>query len=538
MKIPMTRKFNFLAALSLMFIGTAAYAQPSATFSDYSTMQEASQSASKYPERPKDMWELGVNFGHSMVSGDVYPSLPAGFGVGLHVRKALNYTMSLRAGYTFHQTSGVNHFRQGFATPAERIVLQPQGKTDYVHAFRTAMNDFSLELVANLNNMKFHKSDSKWGFYATAGLGIITHDTKLDLLDANGNAYDFSSINGLDRGQNLPDVKNILDGEYETDAYYPTDLKSSTAEPYASIGLGASYKVNKQINISIENKTILSSSEFIDGRVGDYNSLINDMINYTNFRLNFNLGNPKKQREPLYWLNPLDAPYDMIANNTQRLDNLGDILADSDGDGVPDKLDKEQNSPAGAIVNTKGETLDSDADGVADYLDKEPFSKPGVSVDANGVSTEVQPDYVTKEDVMKMESERDWVNKPIEPAVKSWFLPMIHFDNGSSKIKASYYPQLDHVATVLKSNEKINVVIEGHASATASDNFNLKLSYSRAKAAADFLIENYGISPSRLTVKYSGEAAPLEGSQATNYMNRRVEFRVNDGSETSMSAPQ
>jgi len=51
------------------------------------------------------MWELGINGGSSYVAGDVDAKAPAGYGFGLHVRKAINYTLSWRfeALYTISQ---------------------------------------------------------------------------------------------------------------------------------------------------------------------------------------------------------------------------------------------------------------------------------------------------------------------------------------------------------------------------------------------------------------------------------------------------
>jgi outer membrane protein OmpA-like peptidoglycan-associated protein len=531
-----------------------AVAQPNATTitSEDGIMQSTEVNAGKYPVKPKDMWELGINGGLTAITGDAYPNFP-GFGVGLHVRKSLNYVMSIRGGYNYHSASGTNHFTSRIGTvaadyatiqandPLQALALRDNG---VIPAYKTTANDFSLELVVNLSNLKFHKSASKWGFYAAAGIGLITHKTNLDLLDANGAAYDWTELGtSINRGDNLPKVEAKLDGEYETAAYTNDDLSGTSSGTYFSIAPGVSYKINKQINISLEQKVMFTNAELLNGVVVGTNNFVNDIVTYSNLRINFNLGNPKKQVEPLYWLNPLDAPYDMIANNTERLDNLGDLLADKDGDGVPDKLDKEQNTPAGAIVNTKGETLDSDEDGVPDYLDKQPFTEPGESVNGEGKSTKVQPDYVAKNELDGIAKTKNWVNVPQKAVpvkasgVSSWFLPMIHFDNSSSSIKPTYYPQLDHVATVMKKNSSLNIVVEGHASATSSVGVNNRLSYNRAKAAIDFLVNNYGISASRLTLRYQGEAKPLAGSKGNNFMNRRVEFSVNDGSVSSMGNP-
>jgi outer membrane protein OmpA-like peptidoglycan-associated protein len=82
-----------------------------------------------------------------------------------------------------------------------------------------------------------------------------------------------------------------------------------------------------------------------------------------------------------------------------KVDNFGCPL-DSDGDGVPDYLDKCPNTPAGVKVDANGCPLDSDGDGVPDYLDKCPNTPAGVKVDANGCPLDSDgdgvPDYLDK----------------------------------------------------------------------------------------------------------------------------------------------
>jgi len=57
---------------------------------------------------------------------------------------------------------------------------------------------------------------------------------------------------------------------------------------------------------------------------------------------------------------------------------------DTDGDGVPNYLDRCPNTPSGATVDESGCPTDSDFDGVLDGLDLCPDSKPGVRVDDFG----------------------------------------------------------------------------------------------------------------------------------------------------------
>jgi len=67
---------------------------------------------------------------------------------------------------------------------------------------------------------------------------------------------------------------------------------------------------------------------------------------------------------------------------------------DSDGDGVADSLDKCPGSPAGIAVGPDGCPLDSDNDGVPDNLDKCPGTPAGAVVDANGCEPDGDGDGV------------------------------------------------------------------------------------------------------------------------------------------------
>jgi len=67
---------------------------------------------------------------------------------------------------------------------------------------------------------------------------------------------------------------------------------------------------------------------------------------------------------------------------------------DSDGDGVPDKLDKCPDTRAGCTVDATGCPHDSDGDGVCDGLDKCPNTPKGAVVDASGCPKDSDGDGV------------------------------------------------------------------------------------------------------------------------------------------------
>lgn len=76
-----------------------------------------------------------------------------------------------------------------------------------------------------------------------------------------------------------------------------------------------------------------------------------------------------------------------------KVDGRG-VALDSDGDGIPDCVDKEVNSPKGAKVDDKGVALDTDEDGVPDIMDKEPESPKGCKTDVCGIALDTDKDGV------------------------------------------------------------------------------------------------------------------------------------------------
>ncbi|HNG06588.1 MAG TPA: OmpA family protein, partial [Saprospiraceae bacterium] len=79
--------------------------------------------------------------------------------------------------------------------------------------------------------------------------------------------------------------------------------------------------------------------------------------------------------------------------------------------------------------------------------------------------------------------------------------------------------------------------VTGHTDKTAGASYNKMLSYNRSKAAIDYLVNKYGIARNRFVLTYSGKEDTLIDTQAANYMNRRVEFRVAKPGDVEMPKP-
>ena len=113
------------------------------------------------------------------------------------------------------------------------------------------------------------------------------------------------------------------------------------------------------------------------------------------------------------------------------------------------------------------------------------------------------------------------------------FVADILFDSGKAELRSVAYPTLDKVVRVLKENvPDLNVGIEGH-----TDNepirhsgwkSNWELSAHRALSVLHYLVDEKGISPTRLSALAYGEFHPVASNETKQdrQLNRRVEIVI------------
>lgn len=190
-----------------------------------------------------------------------------------------------------------------------------------------------------------------------------------------------------------------------------------------------------------------------------------------------------------------------------QINGIKDMLKDSDGDGVPDYLDKEPNTPVGARVNSAGTTMDSDSDGTPDHLDKCPFL-PGPA------STGGCPVEEVKEEV-------DFFRKALNDGYVN-----VYYAFDSAKPLGYSASAANYVSNFMKRNPGVKVEIKGYADELGPEDYNMKLSESRAKAVYDLLIAT-GVDASRLSYKGYGEDTSVDKSSAdARQLARRASFEV------------
>lgn len=103
----------------------------------------------------------------------------------------------------------------------------------------------------------------------------------------------------------------------------------------------------------------------------------------------------------------------------------------------------------------------------------------------------------------------------------------LNFEFGKSEIKKDSFPYLDNLADTLLKAKNWKLEIQGHTDNKGTEQFNLKLSQSRADAVKDYLVSK-GVDKETITAIGMGESKPIVGNdtEANREKNRRVEFRI------------
>lgn len=462
-----------------------------------------------YPAKPRNQWELGLKVGAFSVAGDVRTRFP-GFGAGLHVRKALGYIFSVRGELGYGSTKGLNF------QPSSNFGKNPawgaytQGTQQVFYNYKSNIWDLSLQAVVTLNNLRFHKSKSGFNVYAFAGFGGLIYDTKIDALNGS-TPYDFSNVYNKylgtgfryeDRKDIKSDLKDLLDGEYETEGQSDPGQPEVFGEPFrfnTTAGLGMQFKLSRRVSLSIEDRLNFSKSDLLDGNQWQENGIAAtaqtrdyDVTNFLSAGINIALGG--RSVEPLWWVNPLDYAYNEI-NKPNHMKLPKPILDDADGDGITDQFDNEPNTPAGSPVDSHGVSRDTDGDGVPDAKDKELITPTQCQpVDADGVGKCPPPDCCKTIDSLMQYGIRGRCN--------IGDLPSITFRGRSVTLSNDARALLASVAQKLRDNSECKIAVVGYCSSSKSEQ---QLSWDRVNSVINYLIEKEGLGSDRFIFKYGQE---------------------------------
>ncbi len=215
--------------------------------------------------------------------------------------------------------------------------------------------------------------------YISLGVEILQFTPKADLLDADDNQYHYwtdATIHSVNQNVNNGGVLLARDYDYESDlrkldlygyGYYPT---TSFAIP---IDVGLNVTVSDRVKCRLGAAFHFSWTDYIDNYKAENVFYNNDIILNTYVSLSIDLFSSADE------LTAVENFKNLKFTITDR--------EDEDGDRVDDFNDECPNTPKGVKVNFKGCPEDTDKDGVPDYMDKQNDTPlEAVGVGANGIS--------------------------------------------------------------------------------------------------------------------------------------------------------
>ena len=218
---------------------------------------------------------------------------------------------------------------------------------------------------------------------------------------------------------------------------------------------------------------------------------------------------------------------------------VGEGDVDSDGDGL---FDRDE-----AVLGTDPYNPDTDGDGLSDgdevFRHKSDPLNPDTDGDGLSDGAEV---LVYATDALNPDTDGGGVSdgheviedatNPLDPADDvQQFTLLIEFDYDKSFIRPQYFEDLEPVVKVLRRDPGVQVRVEGHADRRpkSTREYNQRLSERRAKAVADYLIENSGISAANVTAKGFGYDRPVAPNDNEENMqrNRRTDIFILKGGQ-------
>jgi OOP family OmpA-OmpF porin len=420
----------------------------------------AVQAQDKMAEAGKlSTWSIGVNAGAltpvSPLGGkNDFSNWKSSLGYGLYIKKQFTPYFSLRLDGVRGKLKGDNSEPwDGGGTNASPV-----------SAFETDLSySGSLNAVVNLFNISMFNKNSAVQLYASAGAGLAGY--KVKTAAGSGALTDYAA------GKTI-------------------------SELIIPVGVGAKFKLSERVNLDLGWTINFVDGDNLDGLYRGSN----DKYNYAYGGLEFALGSGKQ----LAWHNPVALTYDEALQAKQTANALKSDL----------DAQKAENAKLRSEMNDL--LKDSDGDGVADKLDKCPGTPAGTVVDGSGCPLKV-PAPVVQEKVIITEADR----RVVADAIKN-----LEFDLGKATIRAKSYATLNRVAALLI-EKNFSLKLAGHTDNTGSAALNMRLSKDRAESVKAYLVSQ-GANASRIEATGYGMNQPIASNKtaAGRQQNRRVEFTL------------
>lgn len=401
-------------------------------------------------------WSIGVNAGllspFSPFGGkEDYSNSLGGLGYGLYLKKQVTPYFSFR----------LDGLRGTLRADNSQAYRDGSVNNSPFSSYRTEINySASLSAVVNMFNWSMFKQQNGAQVYVSAGGGFVNYTT--------------TAITKTNATSTRPEINNLV----------------------VPVGLGVKFRLSESVNLDLG-----ATVNFVDGpEVDGYATNGNDRYTYVHGGLEFALG----KGQQLAFFSPTAATYDEA------------VAARNAANALKSDLDAQKSENAKLRSEMNDLLKDTDGDGVADKLDKCPGTLTGTVVDGSGCPIKIPAPQIT-ERVIITEADR----KVVADAITN-----LEFDLGKATIRDKSYATLNRVAALLM-EKNFSLKLAGHTDNTGSDQLNMRLSKDRAESVKAYLVSQ-GANASRIEAIGFGEGQPIATNNTVEgrQQNRRVEFTL------------
>jgi len=218
---------------------------------------------------------------------------------------------------------------------------------------------------------------------------------------------------------------------------------------------------------------------------------------------------------------------------------VSSLSTDRDGDGITDDIDQcpdVAEDPDGFQDQDGCPDYDNDNDGIYDNQDKCPNDPedrdghndmdgcPDNDNDKDGIP-DVVDNCPTKPETKNGYKDSDGCPDERPKEIKGTFvLRGVNFKTASAELLEESYYVLENVYNSLEAFPHVRVEIAGHTDSQGGAQYNMALSYDRAKSVRDYLVMR-GLEPNRVIARGYGESRPIADNSTAEgrAQNRRVE---------------
>lgn len=304
-------------------------------------------------------------------------------------------------------------------------------------------------------------ADIRWNFSKY----IFGKEKPKTLIYLDANVSGFSSNGTLTKAYH----KSILENEYPNSK--PETKEFSYLLPMYGLGLGAEFLLSEKLSLDVGSRFFITHNDKIDGLHEDEGFDNKDKQSPANPH--------HKSGGDAIWNSYVGLAYDFsknVVNSQSNKWHKGTLLEDMGND-------------------TTEIVIDEDASRVDTVYIKETIIEKPV-------------------EIVKVKTIIDYNHVNFDP---------VYFDLDKHSIREDQFASIEAVANFLKKHPEAVVELEGNTDASASEDYNLKLSEKRVQSVREVLLERYGISADRIKMKYNGEEKPKYELPS---LNRRVDFNM------------